>query len=58
MLFGPNPFPNKKKNTLNNVNITKKVCRNDSVLFNLHESCFTNNNYDLKVCFTTKYNLT
>ena len=25
--------------------------RNDSVLFNLHESCFTNTTYDLKVFY-------
>ena len=57
MLFGQNPFPN-KNNTLDNVKITKAVYRNDSVLFNLYESCFTNINYDLKVCFTTRFSLT
>ena len=31
---------------------------NDSVLYNLHESCFTNLTYDLKVCFTTNFSLT
>ena len=34
------------------------VYRNDSVLFSLHSSCFTNINYDLKVCFTTNFSLT
>ena len=36
----------------------KKQERNASVLFNLHESCFTNINYDIKVYFTTKFSLT
>ena len=27
------------------------VYRNDSVLFNLHESCFTNTTYDFKVFY-------
>ena len=34
------------------------VYRNDSVLFNLHESCFTNINYNLQVYFITNFSLT
>ena len=30
----------------------------DSVLFNLHEFCFTNTNYDLKVRFITNFSYT
>ena len=33
------------------------VYRNDSLLSNLHESCFTNINYVLKVCFITNFSL-
>ena len=33
------------------------VYRNDSVLFNLHESCFNSINYDLSVCFTINFSL-
>ena len=38
--------------------LQETVYRNDSVLFNLHESCFTNTSYDLKVCFTTNFSKT
>ena len=56
MLIGRNPFPN-KNDTLNNVNIARNSLWNDLVLFNLHESDFTNINYDLKIRFITNFSL-
>ena len=38
--------------------LQETVYRNDSVLFKLHESCFTNISYDFKVCFITNSSLT
>ena len=46
ILIGRNAFLNKIiHSTMSTLHET--VYRNDSVLFNLHESCFTNINYDL-----------
>ena len=56
-LLGEIPFPIKIiHSTISTLQET--VYRNDSVLFNLHESCCTNINYDLKVCFITNFILT
>ena len=56
-LLGEIPFPIKIiHSTISTLQET--VNRNDSVLFNLHESCFAKINYDLKVCFITNFSLT
>ena len=55
-LWGGIPFPITMINSIMST-LQEIVYRNDSVLFNLHESCFTNINYDLKVCFPTNFSL-
>ena len=56
-LFGGIPFPiTIIHSTMSTLQET--VYRNDSVSSNLHESCFTIINYNLKVCFTTNISFT
>ena len=56
-LSGGIPFPIKIIHSTMST-LQETVYRNDSLLLNLHESCFTNINYDLKVCFITNLSLT
>ena len=51
------PFPIKILHSTMST-LQETLYRNDSLLFNLHESCFTNIIYDLKVCFITNLSLT
>ena len=53
MLIGRSPFPNN-----NNAHCKKWFIEMAQYIFNLHESCFTNINYDLKVCFIINFCLT
>ena len=55
-LLGGTPFPIKMiHSTIPTLQET--VYRNDSglLVFNLHDNCLTNINYDLKVCFITNF---
>ena len=55
--MGAIPFPIKIIHSTMST-LQETVYRNDSVLLNLHESCFTNTNFDLKVYFITNFSLT
>ena len=56
-LLGGIPFPIKMIHSTMST-LQETVYRNDSLLFYLHDSCFTNISYDLKVLFITNFSLT